>query len=287
MGDLMSDVSIDLDAYFSRIGYEGSRKPTLATLTGIQLAHAISIPFENLNILFGHGVQLGLETLQDKIVGAARGGYCFEQNGLALAVLRQLGFDASGLIGRVRWMLTPDVPAPQTHMLIRVEIDGKTYIYDGGFGGIRMTGVLAFVPDLVQHTCHEDHRIVQSGANYTIQADLSGTGGGAEGANWADVVQFTMEPATSVDYELSSWYTSTHPDSLFVNNLIVELPGEGVRRMIFNENFVERFTGQEQTITPITSVDQMVSLLDAHFGLSVSGEKDRAILQKFIAGGSD
>jgi len=279
----MPDVLIDLDAYFSRIGYEGSREPTLETLTGIQLAHAMSIPFENLNILFGHGVQLGLETLQDKIVGAARGGYCFEQNGLALAVLRQLGFDASGLIGRVRWMLTPDVPAPQTHMLIRVEIDGKTYIYDGGFGGIRMTGVLAFVPDLVQLTCHEDHRIVQSGTHYTIQADLGGTGG----ESWADVVQFTMEPATPVDYELSSWYTSTHPDSLFVNNLIVELPGEGVRRMIFNENFVERLTGQEQTIVPITSVDQMVSLLDAHFGLSVSGEKDRAILQKFIAGGRD
>jgi len=278
----MPDVSIDLDAYFSRIGYEGSREPTLATLTGIQLAHAMSIPFENLNILFGHGVQLGLETLQDKIVGDARGGYCFEQNGLALAVLRQLGFEASGLIGRVRWMLTPEVPAPQTHMLIRVEIDGKTYIYDGGFGGIRMTGVLEFVPDLVQHTCHEDHRIVQSGSNYTIQADL----GGAGGESWADVVQFTMEPATSVDYELSSWYTSTHPESLFVNNLIVERPGEGVRRMIFNENFVERLTGQEQTITPITSVDQMVSLLDTHFGLSVSGEKDRAILQKFIVAAS-
>jgi N-hydroxyarylamine O-acetyltransferase len=275
MGETMSDALIDLDAYFARIGYEGARTPTLETLKGIQLAHAMSIPFENLNILFGKGVQLDQATLTSKIVNQAHGGYCFEQNGLALAVLQQLGFEATGLIGRVRWMLEADAPSPQTHMLIRVELSGKTYIYDGGFGGIRMTGVLELVPDLVQPTAHEDHRIVQSGSNYTIQADL--------GETWADVVQFTMEPATSVDYELSSWFTSTHPDSLFVQNLIVERPGEGVRRMIFNESFIERLAGQEQTITPITSVDQMVSLLDEHFGLRVESSEQRAVLQKFIA----
>ena len=270
----MTNDRVNIDAYLDRIGYSGSRAPTLETLTALQFAHATSIPFENLNILFGKGVQLDSETLEDKIVTCARGGYCFEQNGLALKVLQQLGFEASGLIGRVRWMLTPEQPSPQTHMLIRVELEGKTYIYDGGFGGIRMTGVLELVPNLVQPTRHEDHRLVEKDGHYTIQADL--------GERWADVVQFTMEPAMPVDYELSSWYTSTHPDSLFVNNLVVERPSDGVRRMIFNENFIERFSGQEQAIHLIGSVAEMVSLLETHFGLRVDGEAERAVLAGFL-----
>lgn len=270
----MSDVTVDLDAYLERIGYAGSRAPTLETLTALQFAHATSIPFENLNILFGRGIHLDLEALQDKIVRHRRGGYCFEQNGLALAALRQMGFAATGLIGRVRWMAPEDHVTPQTHMLIRVDLDGRCYIYDGGFGGIRLTGVLELMPDLVQKTRHEDHRIVQDGTSYTVQVDL--------GAHWADVCRFTLEPQSPVDYEMSSWYTSTHPDSLFVNNLIVERPADGVRRMIFNNSFVERYLGEEQTTRQIGSVDEMAGLLEQHFGLPVSGDDEREALARFI-----
>ncbi len=270
----MSEPKIDLDAYFARIGYDGDRAPTLENLTAIQFAHATAIPFENLSILFGQGVELDLETLQKKIVTACRGGYCFEQNGLALAVLQQLGFQATGLIGRVRWMLEDDVPAPLTHMLIRVDFDEGAYIYDGGFGGIRLTGVLKLEPDLVQQTRHEDHRIVRQGDNYTIQADL--------GTQWANVCEFTLTPQTPVDYTLSSWYTSTHPESLFTNNLIVERPSADARRMIFNNTFVERRKGEDQTVREITDIDELVALLDRHFGLPVETETQRDVLKKFL-----
>lgn len=275
----MSDTQIDLDAYFARIGYEGSREPTLETLTAIQFAHATSIPFENLSILFGQGVQLDLTTLQDKIVGQCRGGYCFEQNGLALAVLKQLGFKATGLIGRVRWMVADDVAAPLTHMLIRVDFDDGAYIYDGGFGGIRLTGVLRLEPDLVQKTCHEDHRIVRDGESYSIQANL-GLGDGAD--RWASVVEFTLTPQSPVDYDLSSWYTSTHPESLFTNNLIVERPSAEARRMIFNNMLIERKLGEDQTMHEIATLDEMVALLDKHFGLPVETDEQREALEPFL-----
>lgn len=276
----MSDSQIDLDAYFARIGYEGSREPTLENLTAIQLAHATSIPFENLSILFGKGVKLDLDTLQDKIVGQCRGGYCFEQNGLALAALQQLGFKATGLIGRVRWMVADDVAAPLTHMLIRVDFDDGAYIYDGGFGGIRLTGVLRLEPDLVQKTRHEDHRIVQADDDYTIQANL-GSATGTE--RWENVVEFTVTPQSLVDYELSSWYTSTHPESLFTNNLIVERPTADARRMIFNNMFIERNRGEDQTMHEIADVDEMVALLDTHFGLPVETQEQRKALARFLS----
>ena len=52
---------LDLDAYLRRIGYAGSRAPSLATLDALHLAHATHIPFENLDILLGRPIRLDLE----------------------------------------------------------------------------------------------------------------------------------------------------------------------------------------------------------------------------------
>ena len=56
----MSDANyrIDVDAYLKRIGYSGTREPTLETLRALHLAHATMIPFENLDILLGRPIML-------------------------------------------------------------------------------------------------------------------------------------------------------------------------------------------------------------------------------------
>jgi N-hydroxyarylamine O-acetyltransferase len=46
MTNPLTETSIDLDAYFQRIGYEGERTPTLPTLRAIHALHATAIPFE-------------------------------------------------------------------------------------------------------------------------------------------------------------------------------------------------------------------------------------------------
>lgn len=66
---------VDLDAYFQRIHWSGGSDPTLETLAGLIKAHTARIPFENLDVLLGRTLRLDLEGLQDKIVGACRGGY--------------------------------------------------------------------------------------------------------------------------------------------------------------------------------------------------------------------
>src|SRR5271154_7614360 len=75
-GETMT-ANLDLDAYFRRIDWSGDRKPTLETLAGLIEAHTAHIPFENLDVLLGRSVRLDLDGLQDKIVRAHRGGYCF------------------------------------------------------------------------------------------------------------------------------------------------------------------------------------------------------------------
>ncbi|RLA03831.1 MAG: arylamine N-acetyltransferase, partial [Gammaproteobacteria bacterium] len=84
--------SPDLDAYFSRINDSGSREPTLETLNRLIAAHVRTIPFENLDILLGRPISVGLEAIEQKLVHDRRGGYCFEQNTLFQQVLLALGF---------------------------------------------------------------------------------------------------------------------------------------------------------------------------------------------------
>lgn len=51
-GDL-NTMSFELDEYLARIGYSGSRLPTLSLLHALTEAHAQAIPFENLDVLLG------------------------------------------------------------------------------------------------------------------------------------------------------------------------------------------------------------------------------------------
>src|SRR5436190_21361273 len=109
----MSDTTVpafELDAYLDRIDYTGGREPSLATLWAIHQRHVYAVPFENLDIHLGRGIRIDLPSLTQKLVHQRRGGYCFEQNTLFAAALREMGFTVTPLTARVRWNLPVDLP---------------------------------------------------------------------------------------------------------------------------------------------------------------------------------
>ena len=120
--------ALDLPAYLERIGYAGDLNPSRSVLEALHLAHATHIPFENLDILLGRPIRLDLASLQAKLVKDRRGGYCFEQNLLFSAVLRQLGFSVTSLAARVRYRTTTLLP--RTHMLLLVDLAGERWLAD-------------------------------------------------------------------------------------------------------------------------------------------------------------
>jgi N-hydroxyarylamine O-acetyltransferase len=69
---------MNLPAYLQRIGYSGSLEPTLAVLHEIVACQAASIPFENVDVQLGKGIDLAPAAIEDKLVTRGRGGYCFE-----------------------------------------------------------------------------------------------------------------------------------------------------------------------------------------------------------------
>ncbi len=220
--------TIDLDAYFERIGYEGGRTPTLDTLRAIVLRHTEAIPFENLNPLLGWPVRLDLASLERKLVRDGRGGYCFEQNLLLRHVLEALGLSVAGLTARVLWNAPEGVVTPRTHMLLRVELNDGPYIADVGFGAQSLTGPIRLEADTEQATPHEPFRLLRAGAGFVLQTSIRGS--------WLPLYQFDLEEQHQADYEISNWYVSTHPGSHFVTGLMAGRAVPGRRYALRNND---------------------------------------------------
>ncbi|TPG10117.1 arylamine N-acetyltransferase [Rhodanobacter glycinis] len=229
--------AIDLQAYLRRIGRQGAARPDMPTLQAIVAAHVAAIPFENLNPLLGLPVSLELAALERKLVREGRGGYCFEQNLLLEAVLRAIGFEVSGLIARVLWTRPEDAITPQTHMLLRVELAGESWLVDVGFGRQTLVGVLRLQADIEQATPLEPFRLVQMDGDWRMQSMVRG--------RWLSLYRFDLRPVPPIDYVVANHYVSTHPDSNFVNHLNVARTTSDSRLSLHNREFTIRRIGHE------------------------------------------
>src|SRR5215471_12543262 len=83
---------LDVPAYLDRLGVDALPEPNAAGLRMLHRAHVAAIPFENLDIIAGRGVDVALASVQAKLVGRRRGGYCYEHNQLFGALLDRAGF---------------------------------------------------------------------------------------------------------------------------------------------------------------------------------------------------
>jgi N-hydroxyarylamine O-acetyltransferase len=178
-------------------------------------------------------VLLDAEALQAKLVGSRRGGYCFEQNGLMLQVLSDLGFAVTPLAARVRWMLPEDAPrTPLSHMLLKVDLAEGPHIVDVGFGGQSPTAPLRLQHGLEQATRHGDYRFVAGPEGHDLQMRTP--------HGWSVMYRFAELAQSPRDYEVFNWFTSTHPQSRFVNNLIASRVDGGRRLNLFNNELTVR-----------------------------------------------
>jgi N-hydroxyarylamine O-acetyltransferase len=270
--------TFDLDAYLRRIGYSGERAPTLAALAGIQLAHAQSISFENLDPLLGRPVLLDIDALQEKLVAGGRGGYCFEQNTLLAHALTALGFDVTGLAARVVMNQPPGAALPRTHMLLKVDVDGEAYIADVGFGGLTLTGPLRLSEEGVQETPHEPFRLAQDGDVRQLDALIGGT--------WTPLFRFDATAQIDADYEMMNYYTATHPDSVFRNNLTAARPVPGGRYTLRNNSLALHSRDGETDRRTLKHETEIRSVLADVFELALPDDPGLdAVLARFAAAG--
>jgi N-hydroxyarylamine O-acetyltransferase len=254
-------MTLDLAAYFSRIGYRGPRSPTLEVLNALTAAHAQAIPFENLDVLLGRGIDLAPHAVFDKLVRRRRGGYCFEHNGLFFEVLTALGFAVRPLSARGRILPPRGQIPPRTHVLLEVHLGGERWLTDVGVGALSLTSAIRFAIDEEQQTPHEPRRILREAEHWLHQARLGDT--------WTDVYEFTGEEMPPIDREVGNWYTSAHPRSHFRNLLIVARAApEGGRVSLRDRELKRRGRDGHAETRTIESAEELLAVLRAEFDLA-------------------
>ena len=123
-----------IDDYLDRIGFTGPVAADLACLRDVHRHHALSIPYENIDVQLGRRVDLDIDRIYDKLVTCGRGGWCYEMNGLLGWALAEIGFDVTRMIGGVPGAQDESVDPMGNHLVLRVELD-QPWLADVGLGG--------------------------------------------------------------------------------------------------------------------------------------------------------
>lgn len=237
----MTAGNLDLDGYLARIGWAGPLAPDLPTLRGLLARHTAAIPFEATEALLGRTPVLDAAGLQAKLVGARRGGWCFEQNSLLALALGAIGFQTRTLLARVVYGLPPGAMLSRTHMVLAVDLPEGPHLADAGFGGVTLTGPVALGSRAPQGTPHGPFRLVEVADGLLLQALL--------GEDWVGLYVVAMGPQLPADIEAANWLVANRPGGLFTANLVATRAPPGRRVSLLNRRLTLREADGTETVT--------------------------------------
>jgi N-hydroxyarylamine O-acetyltransferase len=216
------------------------------------------MPFENFDILLGRGIALEPAALCNKLVYRARGGYCFELNGLFLMALHAIGFEARPLLARVHLV---DPPSGREHQLSLVTLQGRRWIADVGFGSF---GFRAPIPlEFNRPTTHDGltFRLVEA-EPFGVMLQLLKKG------RWLDLYSFDLGRVFPADIAVGNHFTSTHPSSLFTFARVAALLTPTGRVSLLNRTLRIVTTGAEH-VQELAEGQAYLDALKTHFGIEL------------------
>jgi N-hydroxyarylamine O-acetyltransferase len=219
----MQAQNFDLKRYLARIGFQGEAKADLATLTELMQLQLRRVPFENLDVQAGQVVSLVPEDIVQKTVAHRRGGYCYEVNGLFSMALEALGIAHFFVAARPMFYAER---RPKTHMAILVKLADQDWLCDLGFGSYGLRAPLSMgVLDTEVHQDEDKFMLSQlPDQEYLLQACIDG--------QWT--AQFSFSPVAQewLDFSPVNYLNSTHPESIFVKQLLVILQTPEGRKIL-------------------------------------------------------
>lgn len=244
---------LQLNAYLDRIGYGGPLRPDFDTLRALHRAHLLAIPYENLDIHLGRRLSLDETQIFTKLVGARRGGWCYEMNGLFAWALRQIGFRVRLLAGTVSRATLGDA-AEGNHLVLLVELD-RPYLADVGFGN----GFLEPLP-LAPGSYRQGfltYQLAQEGERWLFQNHTHGGPG----------FDLTLAPRRLSDFAAQCHHLQTAPSSGFVRTTVCHrfTPDGGI--VTLRGAVLTSVQASGVTSRTVTSAEEYVSLLETLFDL--------------------
>ncbi|MEU5316378.1 arylamine N-acetyltransferase [Streptomyces sp. NPDC021056] len=264
--------SAQVDAYLRRLGAEHPAWPTVDVLRELQLRHLQTVPFENLSIHLGEEIVLEEKRLLDKVVGARRGGFCYELNGCFGALLAALGFEVTLLAARV-YGEEGRLGIPYDHLALRVRtVDGGDWLADVGFGA-HSHHPLAMQARGEQVDPGGTFRVVEAGA------DAAGVRGGHTGAEAADLdvlmggkPQYRLEvrPRVLGDFVAGAWWHSTSPASHFTRSPVCSrVTEDGGRITLSGRSFTVTGPDGTREVRELGTDEEVLGVYRERFGVEL------------------
>ncbi|MGW0905458.1 arylamine N-acetyltransferase family protein [Streptomyces sp. NPDC002853] len=244
------------DAYLRRIGAQRPAAPTARALHDLHLAHLRAVPFENLSIHLGEDIDLTEDSLVAKVVGARRGGFCYELNGAFAALLTALGYQVTLLQARV-YDAEGRPGIPYDHLALHVRTsDDEELLADVGFG-THSHFPLVYGERGDQQDPGGTFRVTE-----TPEGDLDVSRDGK--------AQYVVDrrPRALGDFTVGAWWHRTSPRSHFTRSLVCSMLTETGRITLSGRTLTTTESGQRHTAELATDTD----VLDAyatHFGIGL------------------
>ncbi|MGA5357529.1 arylamine N-acetyltransferase family protein [Streptomyces purpurascens] len=264
--------SAQVDAYLRRLGVEPPAWPTVDALRELHLRHLRTVPFENLSIHLGEEIVLEEKRLLDKVVGARRGGFCYELNGAFGTLLAALGYEVALLAGRV-YGDEERLGIPYDHLALRVRtVDGGDWLADVGFGAHSHLP-LAFGERGEQEDPGGTCRIVEAGP------DAAGVRGGHDTVEAADLhvirdgrpqYRLEMRPRALGDFVAGAWWHSTSSVSHFTRSLVCSrVTEDGGRITLSGRKFTVTAADGTREVKELGTDDEVLGVYRERFGIEL------------------
>ncbi|KAL0568122.1 hypothetical protein V5O48_013873 [Marasmius crinis-equi] len=290
---------------------------TLETLTLVSRLHLMAFPFENLDMHYSpkHQLDVTAEGNFRRMVVERKGSYCYGKNGLLLEMLRGLGYRTYAGQGRVNGLMMTDAPPKYStiqHMVLFVqpsEGDKTTYLVDAGFGGGGLVRPILLAEDAVVlgTTPTEKHRLKRgphpesvlgklkppsssielsitpstiedpAALSWRLEVQRDRKDPSAPPAPWRALFTFSETEYFQSDFELSSFYVSTHPDgSPFLQNVLcvkyfyVDDRKEDLGLMFLYRDEVKQHTGTtSQEVAKIKTEEERIQKIREFYGIDI------------------
>ncbi|HXM58740.1 MAG TPA: arylamine N-acetyltransferase [Candidatus Dormibacteraeota bacterium] len=256
---------IDVAAYRRRIGHEGPLAPTADVLRALQLVHLYAVPFENLDIHLGRPIVLSMDALERKVVGARRGGFCYELNGTFAELLRALGFGVSLLAAEVA-RGDGAYGRPFDHLALEVTAAGAPvpWLVDVGFGdGFLEPLPLVVARETVQ--ANGTYRIDEEGGFHVLRRRHE------PGGPFLSEYRFTRQRHELAEYVGMCEYHQTSPESHFTQRRVCSLATPDGRITLGQDRLVVTRLG-ERTEQLVPDDAAYRALLRERFGVEIAGD---------------
>ena len=253
---------MNVSAYLDRIDYTQPVEPDVGTLHGLQHAHMLKVPFENLDIALKRPIRINEPAIWDKLIVYGRGGFCYELNGLFAWLLKQIGFDVTYLNARV-FNHKGELGIDFDHLALLVTIPGRStrWLADVGFGD-SFNEPLNFEDRGEQIQGLRAYRLEQVPEGYiTWQKNYDGS--------WERQYFFDLQPHRfPEEYEAACLYHQTSPNSSFTRGSIISrATPEG--RVSLEDGWLIVTTNGTREKRPVADKDEYQALLKEHFGLEL------------------